>query len=139
MWIDLQETEDLFTFTKEILNRKLHFYVQVNKVKGNIISQSLHKHNVSSSSPSSSHSAPIKVNHSSIIENHDEFKPKSLHLWCTIVCGSNLRHLYEIYLVMRYSIRNEYRDSRDRSTYSVLTWENTDLKKLQIWTLIKQW
>ena len=76
--------KDLFTFTKEILNRKLHFYVQVNKVKGNFISQSLRKHNVSSSSPSSSHSAPIKVNYSSITENHDEFKPKPLDLRCTI-------------------------------------------------------
>ena len=36
-------------------------------------------------------------------------------------------------------IRSEYGNLLCRSTYSVRMWENTDQKKLHIWTLFTQW
>ena len=41
MWLNPQETADLVTFTEEILNGKLHFYVQckVPKKKESLISE----------------------------------------------------------------------------------------------------
>ena len=42
MWPNPQETEDLVTFTEEILNGKLHFLCSVTKVNQNRVEELLH-------------------------------------------------------------------------------------------------